>query len=274
MSRWNESGARSVRVWTSYFYPDSDVLQNKLGLRDRAELKQAEYKVTAARDFELRRRPVAATRDLAHLQAIHHALFRDVYEWAGELRQVNMGRGDPARGGIAFIDYRYLALFGRRLLEPALQAEGLTAPHSHREYSLYAGAALALTNTLHPFREGNGRAQFALIRQLSREAGYRLDVGALAQQREEVYQAAEASHAAIFRVLKKEQRLPTPREAVEASVRWQILIERASEPTPAARARDVAGLEVAAMLRANERAHARHERKAGSRTRDPGEIER
>lgn len=236
MRRSSESDARSARVWADYFYADSDVFINRLGLRDRAELKAAEYKITAARDVELRAHPVPSTRDLGQLQNIHRRLFHDVYDWAGELRRVNMGRGDPAAGGTAFIDYRYLEVFGKALLEPALRAESLRSPKDLAEFSLVAGASLALVNTLHPFREGNGRAQFALLRQLSDEAGFRLRAAELLADRKAVYDAAAASHAALFTILKKEQRLPSPADTVMASAAWRALIERSSEPlSPAQR---------------------------------------
>jgi len=32
--------------------------------------------------------------DLAHLRAIHRHLFQDIYEWAGELRAVEISKGD------------------------------------------------------------------------------------------------------------------------------------------------------------------------------------
>lgn len=238
MRKSSGSGARTARAWTDYFYADSDVLINRLGIRDRAELKAAEYKISAARDVELRAQPVANTRDLHQLQEIHHRLFRDVYDWAGELRGVNMGRGDPAAGGTAFIDYRYLEVFSRSLLEPALRADGFLAPKNLGEFSVFAGASLALVNTLHPFREGNGRSQFVLLRQLAQEAGFRLRTAELLAERSAVYDAAAASHAALFTILKSEQRLPSPADTVKASVGWQALVARSSEPWSPAQARE------------------------------------
>lgn len=76
---------------TEYCYPpDYTVLRNKLGLRDAKELEFFE------REFVMQRIAQGAPSGdfgLAHLQAIHRHLFQDVYEWAGEIRTVEIAKG-------------------------------------------------------------------------------------------------------------------------------------------------------------------------------------
>ncbi|MBU3619616.1 hypothetical protein [Polynucleobacter sp. JS-Fieb-80-E5] len=67
-----------------YCYPGSPVLQNKLGFRDQNELEAFESDMTASRLVALDLEPIQGNFDLAHLQAIHYALFQDVYDWAGK----------------------------------------------------------------------------------------------------------------------------------------------------------------------------------------------
>jgi cell filamentation protein len=50
--------------------------------------------LVAARSRELAQTPLHGRFDLAHLQAIHRYLFGDVYEWAGQLRTVDISKGD------------------------------------------------------------------------------------------------------------------------------------------------------------------------------------
>lgn len=76
-----------------YIDPESGVLKNRLGITDQALLEAAEADFVAERSRELSQTPLAGRFDLAHLQAIHRHLFGDVYEWAGELRDVDLSKG-------------------------------------------------------------------------------------------------------------------------------------------------------------------------------------
>lgn len=77
-----------------YTYPGTGVLRNLLGIRDKDELNEAEYRLTWARRQQLYRQPIQGSFDLAHLQAIHRHLFQDLLDWAGELRTVNISKAD------------------------------------------------------------------------------------------------------------------------------------------------------------------------------------
>ena len=68
----------------------SGVLKNRLGINDEATLEQAEADIVAARSFELSQKPLSGRFDLAHLQAIHQRLFADLYDWAGQLRTIDI----------------------------------------------------------------------------------------------------------------------------------------------------------------------------------------
>lgn len=77
-----------------YCYPGSIVLKNKMGIRDMEQLHETERKLTMLRILELLDKPVRGAFDLRHLQAIHAYIFRDVYDWAGELRKVDIAKGN------------------------------------------------------------------------------------------------------------------------------------------------------------------------------------
>jgi cell filamentation protein len=65
-----------------YCYPDTQVLINKLDIHNAADLERIERRLT----FERMRSGIPkGDFDLKHLQAIHHHLFQDVYDWAGKL---------------------------------------------------------------------------------------------------------------------------------------------------------------------------------------------
>ena len=76
-----------------YLDPTTGVLKNRLNIADETSLEQTEADIVAARSYELSRTPLKGRFDLAHLQAIHKYLFGDLYEWAGQLRTIDISKG-------------------------------------------------------------------------------------------------------------------------------------------------------------------------------------
>ena len=152
-----------------YTYPGSDVLRNKLGIRDQGALAKVEYEVSKARLGELREKPIKGQFDLAHLKAIHAHVFHDVYAWAGEVRTVDISK-DRAH----FARAPYIESEGKRLCAELAREghlKGLDKPQFVERLAHHYGEL----NALHPFREGNGRSTREFLGQLAREAGYELD---------------------------------------------------------------------------------------------------
>ena len=78
----------------SYCYPNTDVLINKLGIKNAKELYEAEKRITSIEIQELSRNPLKGNFDFDHLKSIHKHIFQDIYEWAGEIRTVEIGKGN------------------------------------------------------------------------------------------------------------------------------------------------------------------------------------
>jgi cell filamentation protein len=73
-----------------YTYENSTVLVNKLDLREQTELDAFEVEISSARAEE----PLPhGTLDFIHYKAVHHHLFQDVYQWAGQVRTVRISKG-------------------------------------------------------------------------------------------------------------------------------------------------------------------------------------
>ena len=70
-------------VADDYCYPGTTVLKNKLDLRDASELADFEAEVSDTRSDE---EVPNGNLDFTHFKAIHHHLFQDVYDWAGQAR--------------------------------------------------------------------------------------------------------------------------------------------------------------------------------------------
>jgi cell filamentation protein len=152
-----------------YLDPETGVLQNKFGISEEEELKAAEASLVAWRSYQLVEKPTQGRFNLDHLQAIHQHLFQDVYEWAGELRDIDLSRDNSY-----FANHRHIIeaaglIFARLAEENYLQ--GLDAA----DFSTRAAFYLGEINALHPFREGNGRAQREFINQLAYHNGYVID---------------------------------------------------------------------------------------------------
>jgi cell filamentation protein len=151
-----------------YCWPGTSCLRNRLGLRDPAELAVVEGRIVGLRDAQLAREPLPGEYHLEHLKAFHRALFRDVYDWAGETRTVDIHRPDST-----FCHWRYVDEEVSRVLYE-LTRDDLTG-HQRRGFVQRFAYYYGELNARHPFREGNGRTQRAFLRQLAAAAGWHVD---------------------------------------------------------------------------------------------------
>ena len=150
-----------------YLWPGTAILRNKLNIRSAAALDRVERRLVTQRTIE---GVPGGDFDLAHLRAIHLHLFQDVYDWAGQIRTVEMSKGGSQFQFRQYIqtgmDYVY-----RQIVEgPSLK--GL----SRANFAARAGEIIGNVNYVHPFREGNGRTQLQYLRQLATWAGHSLDL--------------------------------------------------------------------------------------------------
>jgi cell filamentation protein len=150
-----------------YCYPRSAVLKNKLGITDASIFEQAERDITSLTIERVTYQSPPYT--LQTFKKIHYALFSDVYEWAGEIRTVDISKGGTRFCTCNRIEPEATKLF-RNLekdhwLKDLLPADLATKLAEH--YCEF--------NMLHPFREGNGRVQRIFFEHLALSSGYRLD---------------------------------------------------------------------------------------------------
>ena len=151
-----------------YCYPHSNVLRNKLGITDAEKLQIAEREITSLRIARAKIEPVKGDFDLKHLQRIHHYIFSDIYEWAGELRWVNIAKGN------FFCAAPYIETQAEELFDK-LRNEKYLAAAPPKELPLRLAYYLSEINVIHPFREGNGRTQRLFIEYLAVKNGYLVD---------------------------------------------------------------------------------------------------
>ena len=119
-------------------------LQNKLGLTDELELAREEERISKQKALALYDTGLLDTFPVgtfAGLAMIHKYLFEDIYEFSGQIRTVNI-----AKGNFRFAPVMYL--------RPALESID-RMPQSTFDEIIEKYVEM---NVAHPFREGNGRS--------------------------------------------------------------------------------------------------------------------
>lgn len=140
-----------------YCIPGSAVLKNKAGITDQDLLDEYEGDFTAIRLLELTQNPVEGSFDLAHLCKIHQYLFQDVYDWAGEVRRVDIIKGDSRFCNVCQIQSYSNTVFSA--LNSALNSEKYLVNLDPKVFASRLAHYLSEINAIHPFREGDGRVQ-------------------------------------------------------------------------------------------------------------------
>lgn len=153
-----------------YCYPNSNVLINKLDIRDGNKLYEYEKRIVSLKLLALQMQGITGNFNMQHFISIHKYLFEDLYEFAGKFRSENI-----AKDNFSFADYQYIESELKRLLEQ-LKKENYLQGIEKEELSKKIASYWADLNVLHPFREGNGRAIREFLRQLCLKNGYELNI--------------------------------------------------------------------------------------------------
>ena len=119
-------------------------LENKLGITDSAELAREEERISKKKAIELYDKGLLDGLEAGKFSAlrfIHKYLFDDIYVFAGEVRDVNIAKGDFRFAPVMYLD---------GALEHVSNMPQGTFDEIIEKY--------VEMNIAHPFREGNGRA--------------------------------------------------------------------------------------------------------------------
>ena len=133
-------------------------LKNKLGINDPKQLATAEADLAAFRLVELRTAPIRGGFDSVHLQEIHHHVYQDLYDWAGELRRVDSGNQHTHEVATSLN-----AIFDRLGRENHLKGLG------PEEWSHSASAYIYDLGTIQPFLARNDVALREFAEELARK---------------------------------------------------------------------------------------------------------
>ena len=120
------------------------MLENRLGIKNSAELAREEERISKKKAAELFENGVLDTLtpgSFSALQAIHKYLFDEIYDFAGKVRTVNIAKGNFRFAPVMYLD------------EAIKKIEKMPQGSFDEIVEKYVEM-----NVAHPFREGNGRS--------------------------------------------------------------------------------------------------------------------
>ena len=157
--------AYSLNPTSDNCYEGTTCLVNKLGIRDEKRLSEVEAQITFAKAVMLEETPIDDDFGFEHFKKIHEFLLCDLYEWAGQVRSI-----DISIKRTKFLDAASIESIGTRCF--AKVKDGYFENLSFDEFVKRIAEFYNDVNYIHPFREGNGRTQRIYFAQLIRHYGY------------------------------------------------------------------------------------------------------
>jgi len=152
-----------------YCYPDTNVLINKFHIKNDVELDKVDRQISALKAVELGINHINGKFDFVHICEIHRYLFGDIYEWAGQARKGGfMSKGGSIFTNSDFIESNFNDYYEKLIKENYLK--NLDKSIFCERLSYFMGEV----NSIHPFRDGNGRTARLYFSQLAANAGYKL----------------------------------------------------------------------------------------------------
>ncbi len=151
-----------------YIDIDTGVLRNLLGKTTAKALDEAEANIAWSEISLMLQGTHPKLMDLTYefFLAIHKQLFGAIYDWAGQLRTVEVSKGATS---FARADYLQANL---EMLFQQLAADDHWSVTDKQEFTEKLAYYYGELNVLHPFREGNGRTIRTFLSLLADCHGY------------------------------------------------------------------------------------------------------
>jgi len=153
----------------TYTDPETGVLRNLAGISDPDVLLFFESGAVAKRIQELYEKPIKI-KGVDSLLSIHRQLFQDVYSWAGKRRKVEISKAGKQFFPTTHFDNAF------RYIDTLISDYKNISKGDKQQIAEKLAEILDNVNYLHPFREGNGRAQREFLRLLALEKGLTLNL--------------------------------------------------------------------------------------------------
>lgn len=153
----------------TYNDPNTGILRNLLNIVDADTLIFVESSVVTKRLLELHENPIKIN-GIENLFEIHKHIFQDIYVWAGKMRIVEI-----SKDGKQFFPTTHFNKAFKYIDNLIAEYKKIPIGNS-RQLAEKLAEILDNVNYLHPFREGNGRAQREFLRLLALEKRLNLNL--------------------------------------------------------------------------------------------------
>ncbi|UFS57985.1 Fic family protein [Subtercola endophyticus] len=204
-----------IRDFDDYLIDGTLMLKNNLRdaqtgeqLADSPRFRAIEVEISRLRLIELSKSPISGDFDSDHYRAVHRALFRDLYPWAGQFRtgpdsamirfapdSVSFEPGDTNAPLVKYSYYSGTEMTDAASVQFAQLAAILRAKDLEPEVLLSRVAeSLGEFHSIHPFRDGNSRAFCAFGAQFGQRIGYLPDYSEFAVDSDTVARLVHAQY--------------------------------------------------------------------------------
>ncbi|GGE45370.1 Fic/DOC family protein [Psychroflexus planctonicus] len=153
----------------TYIDPKSGVLKNLADITNSEDLLFFESVTVTKRINELHNNPIKIN-GIESLFSIHQHLFQDIYDWAGKKRLVEI-----SKDGKQFFPTSHFEN-ACNFIDTLIESFKKTKRDDRNEIAEKLAEILDNVNYLHPFIDGNGRAQREFLRMLALEKGISLNL--------------------------------------------------------------------------------------------------
>jgi cell filamentation protein len=153
----------------TYIDPKTGILRNLQSITDSEVLLFVESGAVTKRLRELHAKPLKI-KGIESLFEIHRHLFQDIYIWAGKERVVEISKDGKQFFPTTHFNNAY------KYIDTLISDSRKVNKNDKRQLAEKLAEILDNVNYLHPFREGNGRAQREFIRLLALEMGFILNL--------------------------------------------------------------------------------------------------
>ena len=160
-----------------YCYPGTNVLKNKLNIKDNKLLKTAEEEITLIKQMELLKNPIKGNFSKSHLMNIHRFIFEDIYPFAGKIRREQISKADTMFYPPDLIDRELDKVFDK------IKEKNMLKESDGKKIFDNLAYVMAELNIIHPFREGNGRSIREFIRLMAKRVGCDLNWGNIEKEK-------------------------------------------------------------------------------------------
>lgn len=157
-------------------YPGTNVLINKLNIRDAVELKETEQNIISSAMDELLEDSTLKINNKEDYFNLHKYMFEDLYDWAGKKREFTLEKREPKLYG-ASIPYAPTDTIDKRLDKIFNDANMLNKKRMKpTAFKKHVRDLTADIWRVHPFREGNTRTALVFANRYCNQHGYVMDI--------------------------------------------------------------------------------------------------